>query len=181
VPLGGAQKERGVAASAASEAIRAFLRPAAPEPAVELPVAVPAAVQPATPPTAVREPAPRREPKQEPRPSVERAPASPTAAPAIFYDPSQLTQPPRPLSEPPLELLHSVLARAGTVQLVLYIDEAGNVASVDVDSATLPPAAAQRAAAIFATVRFSPGTIDGTAVKTRVRITVGAEERKKEN
>ena len=115
------------------------------------------------------------------QPVPDRAPAKPASAPAIFFDPSQLTERPRPLSEPPLELLHTILARAGTAQLVLYIDEVGQVTSTEIESATLPPAAAERAASIFAALRFSPGRIDGTAVKTRVRITVGAEARKKEN
>ena len=123
-------------------------------------------------------PVPPREIKQEPLPRADRAPAKPTAPPAIFFDPSQLTERPTPLTEPPLDLLHSVLARAGTADLLLSIDESGNVVSVDVDSATLPAAVAERAAAIFSTMRFSPGRIDGTAVKTRVRITVGAEKRK---
>ena len=99
----------------------------------------------------------------------------------MFFDPSQLTERPRLLEEPPLELLHPILARPGVARLVLNLDEAGNVTSVEIESATLPPAAAERAAQIFAAVRFSPGRIDGSAVKTRVRITVGAEERKKEN
>jgi hypothetical protein len=103
------------------------------------------------------------------------------AIPATFFDPSQLTEKPRPLTEPPLDLLHPILASPGVVHLVLYIDESGNVTSTEIDSATLPLPAAERAAAIFAALRFSPGRIDGSAVKTRVRITVGAEERTKEN
>jgi hypothetical protein len=125
----------------------------------------------------IPQPSPPKEAKREPEAIADRAPAKPAAKPAIFLDPSQLTERPKPLTQPPLELLHSVLARSGTVQLVLSIDEEGNVTAVDVDSATLPPAVAERAAGIFATMRFSPGRVDGNAVKSRVRITVGAEER----
>ena len=174
MPLGGAQKERGLAASAASSVIRAFLRPEVPETPPATPPAPPE-LRPATAPP----PAPK-EAKRDPQPVPDRAPAKPASAPAIFFDPSQLTERPRPLSEPSLELLHPILARAGTAQLVLSIDETGKVTAVEVESATLPPAAAERAAAIFAELQFSPGRIDGTAVKARVRITVGAEERPKQ-
>jgi hypothetical protein len=155
--------------------IRAFLRPEVPETPPATPPAPPE-LRPATPPP----PAPSTEAKREPQPVPDRAPAKPASAPAFFFDPSQLTERPRPLSEPSLELLHPILARAGTAQLVLSIDETGKVTAVDVESATLPPAAAQRAAAIFAELQFSPGRIDGTAVKARVRITVGAEARPRE-
>ena len=177
MPLGGALKERGLAGSAGT-AVRAFLRPEVSEPQPE-PPAVAAPATSSEPRPAPAAPAPPREIKQEPLPPrADRAPAKPAAAPAVFYDPSQLTERPKPLTEPPLELLHSLLARPGTVQLRLSIDESGNVVAVDIDSATLPQAIAERAAGIFSTLRFSPGRVDGVAVKTRVRITVGAEERK---
>ena len=102
------------------------------------------------------------------------------AIPATFFDPALLNQQPRPLREPSFELLMPILAREGQVQLVLYIDESGKIERVEIGSATMPPAAAERVAQIFAAIPFSPGRIDGTAVKTRVRITVGAENRRKE-
>ena len=175
MPFGGTQKERGIAASAAT-AIRAFLKPEVTEPVA----APPPTPQLQARPTVLPPPAQPKEAKREAQPLPDQAPAKPAAAPAIFFDPSQLTERPKPLSQPNLELLQSVLARAGTVQLLLSIDETGNVTAVDIDTATLPPAVAQRAAAIFATVRFSPGRIDGNAVKSRVRITVGAEERSRD-
>lgn len=182
LPLGGAIKERGLAISSAGSAIRAFLRPqAAPEP-----VRVPDLPEPVGEfrPPAAPEPEQRKEPAQpeQPVPSgASRESTSVVAIPATFFDPWQLTEPPRPLREPPLDLLHPVLARPGVAILVLYIDESGRVASVEIDSATLPPATAERAAAIFGGLPFSPGRIGATAVKSRVRITVGAEERKKDN
>ena len=106
---------------------------------------------------------------------------STAAIPATFLDPAQLTEHPKPLKEPAVHLLLPMLARSGMARLVLYIDELGRVTSVEVDSATLPPATVDRAVAIFSEVPFSPGRVDGIAVKTKVRITVGAEERPKEN
>lgn len=184
LPLGGVHKERGVPVSAAGAAIRAFLRPEVAEPARSPePVEPAAATQPPVAPTPAREdPDVKPEPKAEPDPApAGGAPVSTAAIPATFLDPSQLTEKPKPLKEPPVDLLLPILARPGVARLVLYIDELGRVTSVEVDSATLPPAAVGRAVAIFAAVRFSPGRVDGTAVKTKVRITVGAEERAKEN
>jgi len=141
---------------------------------------------PEPPPRAVEAPplpapeSPRVEAKPAP-PGTTRESTSVAAIPATFLDPSALTEKPRPLREPRLDLLTPILARAGLVHLVLYINEHGVVEDVQIDSATLPPAAVERAAAIFAAVPFSPGRIEGTAVRTRVRITVGAEERGKED
>ena len=119
----------------------------------------------------------RAQPVQPVVPGASREPTNVAAIPAIFPDPSQLTEIPRLLEEPALDLLLSILARPGVARLVLSIDESGGVASVEIESATLPPAVAERAAAIFAKVRFSPGRIGNVAVKSRVRITVGVEER----
>ena len=116
-----------------------------------------------------------------PSPGEHRNETTSAAIPATFLDPSRLTEPPKPLDEPPVHLLLPMMARPGVANLVLYIDEAGTVTQVEIDSSTLPPAINERAAALFGAVRFSPGRIDGTAVKTRVRITFGAEERAKQN
>lgn len=114
---------------------------------------------------------------QTPEVTASRESASAFAIPATFLDPSQLTEIPRPLEEPPLDLLLPILARPGVARLIVNIDESGRVNSVKIDSATLPQEAAEGAAAIFARVRFSPGRIGGVAVKSRVRVTVGVEQR----
>ena len=147
-----------------------------PEP-VHAPPAVAAEALPQPP--AAQDP-PRKETKREAPPDGSRNSATLAPIPATFLDPSRLTEKPRPLSEPPLDLLHPILASPGVARLILYIDETGQVTKAEIDSATLPRAAAERAAAIFAGLRFSPGRLDGVAVKTRVRITVGAEERPRE-
>ena len=130
---------------------------------------------------AATEPEARNDAAQDSASRANRQSASIVAIPATFLDPSQLTEIPRPLEEPPLHRLLPILARPGVARLILNIDESGNVASVEIDSATLPPDAAEHAAAIFASVRFSPGRIGSMVVKTRVRITVGVEERKNDN
>jgi len=80
-----------------------------------------------------------------------------------------------------VQLLLFMMARPGVAHLVLDIDEAGTVTNVAIASSTLPAAVNERAAELFGAVRFSPGRIDGVAVKTRVRITFGTEERPKQN
>ena len=174
LPLGGAQGERGVSFSPAGRAIRATLRPLAAEAAF---AAEPLERVAETRAQAASEGAPGKDSARSTTSEAPRQAAGVVAIPASYLDPSQLTELPHPLEEPPLDLLLPLLARPGVARLILYIDESGRVASVDVESATLPPNVAQSAAQIFAGVRFSPGRIGISAVKSRVRITVGAEER----
>lgn len=110
--------------------------------------------------------------------STRRESADLVTIPGAYVDARQLTELPRLLSEPPLDLLLSVLARPGVVRLMLYIDQSGRVTSVEVDSTTLPQEATERAVAVFSAVRFSPGRIAGLAVRSRIAVVVGAEERK---
>jgi len=91
-----------------------------------------------------------------------------------YFDAKQLTEIPRPLSEPALGELERIVSRAGDVRMVLFIDETGKVTGIDVQSATLPQEVVLRAAEIFSEVRFSPGRIGPVAVKSRIGITVGA-------
>ena len=175
LPLGGgAQAERGFSPLTAGRTIRATLRPAIPEP-IRVPDASQTVAELHAP--AATEPAAREPAAQDPASRANRPPASLIAIPATFLDPSQLTEVPRPLEEPPVHRLLPILARPGVARLVLNIDERREVQSVTIDSATLPQETAAAAAAIFASVRFSPGRIGSQAVKSRVRITVGAEER----
>jgi hypothetical protein len=198
LPLGGQQRERGRPIFAANEAIRAFLRAPSPEPAESAPEppkteTVASAEQQRAQPESVREPLPAPRESKPARAAKSENREAPSAAdregsavrsaaiPATFFDPAQLTEIPKPLQDPPMHLLLPLLSRPGVAYLVLSIDELGRVASVDVDSATLPQASVQRAVVLFSGLQFSPGRIDGVAVKSRVRITVGAEEKPKQN
>ena len=172
LPLGGALKGPRTAIESAGGVIRAFLRAEAPEP---VPAPEPVVVAKPEPAPIEIKPPPRTEAAKPPAPAG--MPRESTAAiPATFFDPAQLTEKPRPLNEPRLDLLYPMLGRAGVAKLVLYIDESGNVDRVEVESASLSPEAVERAKMIFAGLRFSPGRFDGAPVKSRVRITVGAEE-----
>ena len=178
LPLGGALKGPRVAIEKAGGVIRAFLRTETPEPTPAPETVVFAKPEPAA--TEINPP-PRTEPAQPPAPAATPGGSTNVAAiPATFFDPAQLTEKPRPLNEPRLDLLQPMLGRAGIAKLILYIDETGSVDRVEVESASLSPEAVARAKVIFAALRFSPGRFDGAPVKSRVRITVGAEEQPKE-
>jgi outer membrane biosynthesis protein TonB len=178
LPLGGALKGPRVAIEKAGGVIRAFLRTETPEPTLAPEPVVVANPKPA--PTEIEPPPP--EPAKPPAPAAVPGGSTNVAAiPATFFDPAQLTEKPRPLGEPRLDLLQPMLGRAGMAKLILYIDETGRVDRVEVESASLSPDAVERAKVIFAALRFSPGRFDGAPVKSRVRITVGAEENKDGN
>ena len=154
--------------------IHATLR-AAPDEAVNAPAL--ARESEASPPSPAAGPA---QPVEETAPDAQsdrREPVDVVSIPGAYVDARQLTELPRPLEEPPLHLLQSIVARAGVARLMLYIDQSGRVTSVEVDSTTLPPEATERAVAVFSGVRFSPGRIGSLAVRSRIPVTVGAEER----
>jgi TonB family protein len=90
-----------------------------------------------------------------------------------YYSSDQLTRPPRPTSEPKLDVPRSIARSvSGRVILKLWIDELGNVASVEVESSNLPETVSGTAAAAFGKLQFLPGEIDGRRVRTLMRIEV---------
>ncbi|MGO4392630.1 hypothetical protein AB4Z46_14880 [Variovorax sp. M-6] len=87
---------------------------------------------------------------------------------------SMLTEPPvvqTPvvIAEPSL-LAPSIGVRTGI--LALYIDEEGRVQEVVGQAPSLPAEYEQAAREAFLAARYSPGRIDGRAVKSRVRVEV---------
>ncbi|TAK44158.1 MAG: hypothetical protein EPO27_13175 [Betaproteobacteria bacterium] len=140
--------------------------------------ALPAELPRQAPPPADRAPPePQGTPQSEATSDSRKSPGAVTI-PGSYVDAKQLTELPRPLTEPRLDMLQSILARPGIARLTLYVDQSGRVADVEVISTTLPPKATERAVTIFSTMLFSPGRIGGLAVRSRVPVTVGAEERK---
>ncbi|WP_328580146.1 energy transducer TonB [Ideonella sp. BN130291] len=94
---------------------------------------------------------------------------------------------PRPLLTVPPVLRSSVLlawpedikladGRYAAV-LSLFIDEAGIVRRVEVEDADLPAALEDVARSAFLNARFEPGQVDGSIVKSRIRIAVEFESR----
>jgi TonB family protein len=96
----------------------------------------------------------------------------PVPAPA-YYSTDQLTKPPRPTSEPKLDVPRSIARSvSGRVVLRIWIDELGNVASVEVESSNLPETISGTAAAAFGKLHFVPGEIDGQRVRALMRVEV---------
>jgi TonB family protein len=90
-----------------------------------------------------------------------------------YYRTDQLTKPPRPASQPDLDVPRKVARSvSGKVVLQLWIDERGNVDSVEVESSNLPKTVSGIAAAAFAKLRFAPGEIDGKRVRVLMRVEV---------
>ena len=92
---------------------------------------------------------------------------------ARYVAPNLLTRRPAPLKDISIPYPNNA-SRSGlvTARLTVFIDEDGSVAMISMDQSHLPPefeAAARRA---FDQTRFRPGEIDGTPVKSRMRIEV---------
>jgi TonB family protein len=116
----------------------------------------------------------------QPGPASNRAKGTnhlPISAPT-YYRTDQLTRPPRPTSEPRLDVPKSVARSvSGKVVLKLWINELGNVDSVEVESSNVPETVSATAAAAFGKLRFVPGEIDGRRVRTLMTIEVAYGKR----
>jgi hypothetical protein len=113
---------------------------------------------------------------EEPRPALDRAVGIgllPIPAPT-YYTTDQLTKRPQPTFVPQLTLPQELepMFGSGKVVLKLWIDELGNVNSVDVDESNLPEAVAKTAAEAFGNLHFVPGEIDGRRVGVVMKIEV---------
>jgi len=62
-------------------------------------------------------------------------------------------------------------------ELILFIDERGQVARVKVDGDALPPALEAAARSAFLSARFHAGEVEGRAVKSRIRVEVVFDSR----
>jgi TonB family protein len=101
----------------------------------------------------------------------------PIPAPA-FYTVEQLTKGPEPTAQPNLDVPGRIarLVR-GNVSLRLWIDEFGNVVSVEVARSNVPASVSELAAAAFGKVRFEPGEIDGRSVPSQITVEVTYDPR----
>jgi TonB family protein len=122
------------------------------------------------------------EPKanEAPSPTPERAKEiAPLPVPEpTYYTTDQLTKRPRPISAPPKLDVPDIgpVFTAGKVILKLWINESGDVISVDLEESNVPETISATAAAAFAKLRFVPGEIHGRPVRTTMRIEVTYDE-----
>jgi TonB family protein len=113
--------------------------------------------------------------KEQPRPASDRTVGIgllPIPAPA-YYTTDQLTKRPQPIGAAELDTpeIRPIIA-SGTIVLKLWINELGNVTSVDVEKSDLPPMFSETAAAAFRNLHFVPGQLDGRPVGTVMRIEI---------
>lgn len=119
---------------------------------------------------------------EEPRPALDRAMGIgllPIPAPT-YYTTDQLTKRPQPTAEAELDApeIRPILA-SGTIILKLWINELGDVISVDVEKTDLPEIFSRTAVAAFRNLRFVPGEINGQPVGTMMRIEVTYDDGRK--
>ena len=90
-----------------------------------------------------------------------------------YYTTDQLTKRPQPTAEAELDApeIWSVDA-SGTIILKLWINELGDVISVDVEKTDLPEIFSQTAVAAFRHLHFVPGELNGQRVGTMMRIEI---------
>lgn len=95
-----------------------------------------------------------------------------------FYTSERLTKRPEPTSRPELDVPKTV-ARAvrGKVELKVWIDERGNVVSVEVVQSNVPLAVSAVAAHAFRRLRYEPGEINGRAVPAQILVEVVYDNR----
>jgi len=96
-----------------------------------------------------------------------------------YFLPDRLTRLPTPLTDIDLNATEiDEVALEGEIELTLLIDADGTVTdiltSVDQDNARI---FADRVAARFQNARYSPGEINGTAVRSQLRIKIVSEPR----
>lgn len=91
--------------------------------------------------------------------------------PADYRRPSELTEPPYPLTVGPLDFTDDEVGAAfGRYLVEIYIDETGRVDDVDVVTVAAPPKLRERARIVFGETRYHPGIWRGKAVKSRLRV-----------
>jgi TonB family protein len=97
-----------------------------------------------------------------------------------FHTAEQLTKRPEPTSQPMLDVPRAVARTVrGRVALKLWIDELGNVVSVEVDQSNVPKAVSDVAVEAFGKLRYEPGEINGRRVPAQITVEVTYDNRLK--
>lgn len=158
----------GAAASApSSPAVPARMTVVRPLPGMpRLAAAAPApAPEPAPPVRQVDPPAPER-PATAPGDEIEALDAS------LYLPRSALTEGASPIDLVDLPYPDQAPSGQFRAELTLFIDRDGSVRRVRIEDGALPAALEDAARQAFLRARFAPGSIDGVAVRTRMRIEI---------
>ncbi|MFM2056874.1 MAG: hypothetical protein RLY71_1259 [Pseudomonadota bacterium] len=118
------------------------------------------------------QPAGRAEAASFAAPREPPAPGGEQIDPSLYLPRSALTESASPLDM--IELPYPDQAPSGDfrAELTLFIDPDGAVRRVRIEEGALPAALADAARQAFLRARFAPGSIDGVAVRTRMRIEI---------
>jgi hypothetical protein len=136
--------------------------------------------------TPSQQPVPAVEAAQQLRPASVAPRLSPAEQPVLPFDGRYW--PRADLAVAPLALAPVVLAYPDdgpalgsyTEVLALYIDETGTVRDMRFEGDVLPPALQRAARDAFGAANFTPGQIDGQAVRAKIRVEVTFESRSSE-
>jgi hypothetical protein len=128
-------------------------------------------------------PADRGEPSAEPPPPqviIDAHPAAPGAVespgasspiPARYFRPSEISDPPYPLTVAPIDIDDAGVGPNGIVFSVeILIDEAGRVDSIALDSGAVPASVWSKVEREFGKTTYRPGRLMDKPVKSRLRI-----------
>ena len=119
---------------------------------------------------------------EETRPALDRAVGIgllPIPAPT-YYTTDQLTKRPQPTAEAKLDTPETwPIIASGTIILKLWINERGDVISVDVEKTDLAEIFSRTAVEAFKQLHFDPGEINGRRVGTMMRIEVTYDDGRK--
>ncbi|MEY8690168.1 MAG: energy transducer TonB [Leptothrix sp. (in: b-proteobacteria)] len=113
--------------------------------------------------TEVAAPAPAHEPLM---------PGGEQIDPSLYLPRSALTEGASPLDMVDLPYPDQAPSGDFRAELTLFIDQDGSVRRVRIEEGALPAALADAARQAFLRARFAPGSIDGVAVRTRMRIEI---------
>lgn len=88
-----------------------------------------------------------------------------------YRRPSELTEPPYPLTVASLDFPDEELgAASGRYVVEIYINESGRVDDAEIIAGSPPPALRKKAKHVFGDTRYKPGIWRGKSVKSRLRV-----------
>lgn len=106
------------------------------------------------------------------------APEMPGEEVAYYYPTRQLQQKPRVIEDIDTNLTLTLPGiETQNVILRLFINEHGGIDHIDIEQTTLEPEVVAAVSGAFGKLRFSPGKIDGLAVKSQLKIEVLLENK----
>jgi TonB family protein len=105
-------------------------------------------------------------------PAATPEPSGEEVDPSLYLPRSALTEGASPIDMVDLPYPDQAPSGSFRAELTLFIDQSGSVRRVRIEEGALPAALEDVARQAFLRARFVPGSIDGVAVRTRMRIEI---------